>query len=81
MLPTLQSAYADGTAQFKAGTARSLSEMAELIGKETTQVKVLPILMDLLKDENSEVKLSVVGGLSKIANVIGADILSTNLLT
>ena len=37
--------------------------------------------MNLLKDENSEVKLCVVSGLVKIANVIGQDLLTQNLLT
>lgn len=37
--------------------------------------------MELLKDDNSEVKLNVVGGLVKIANVVGADLLNPQLLT
>ena len=60
MLPTLQNTYADGTAQFKAGAASALSEMSTIIGKEFTAQKVLPILQELLKDDNSEVKLNVV---------------------
>jgi len=54
--------------------------MAQIIGKETTQSKILPILLDLLKDENSEVKLNVVSGMVKIANVVGQDLLTTTLL-
>ena len=76
MLPTLQNAYVDATAQFKAGAAQALCEMAQIIGKDHTSQKVLPILMELLKDDNSEVKLNVVGGLVKIANVLGADLLN-----
>ena len=34
----------------------------------------MPILNELLKDDNSEVKLNVVDGLVKIANVIGHDL-------
>lgn len=37
--------------------------------------------MELLKDDNSEVKLNVVKGLVKIANVIGQDLLTSQLLT
>jgi hypothetical protein len=33
--------------------------------------------MELLKDDNSEVKLNVVCGLVKIANVVGPDLLSS----
>mmetsp|Transcript_35912 Transcript_35912/g.55145 ORF Transcript_35912/g.55145 Transcript_35912/m.55145 type:complete len:93 (-) Transcript_35912:551-829(-) len=54
--------------------------MCQIIGKEYTSQKVLPILMELLKDDNSEVKLNVVGGMVKIANVIGAEMLTQPLL-
>jgi len=37
--------------------------MANIIGKEYTQSKVIPILLELLKDDNSEVKNNVVAGL------------------
>jgi len=70
MLPSIQNTYSDPNAQFKAGTANALCEMATFIGKEFTVQKVVPILLDLLKDDNSEVKLNVVNGLVKIAKVI-----------
>jgi len=41
----------------------------------------MPILLELLKDDNSEVKLNVVNGLVKIANVIGQELLTSGLLT
>ena len=50
--------------------------MADVIGKDYTSQKVDPILMELLKDDNSEVKLNVVKGLVKIAKVIGVELLS-----
>lgn len=55
--------------------------MADVIGKDYTSQKVVPILMELLKDDNSEVKLNVVKGLVKIAKVIGVELLSPQLLT
>lgn len=54
--------------------------MAQIIGKEYTVGKVQPILMELLKDDNSEVKLNVVSGLVKIANVVGSELLNSQLL-
>jgi len=45
--------------------------MANIIGKEYTQSKVIPILLELLKDDRSEVKNNVINGLSKIAKVVG----------
>jgi serine/threonine-protein phosphatase 2A regulatory subunit A len=55
--------------------------MASIIGKEYTNQKVVPILMDLLRDDNSEVKNNVVSGLVKIAHVVREDLLEANLLT
>lgn len=36
LLPTLQNSYADATAQFKAGVALTLCEMAPIVGKDFT---------------------------------------------
>ena len=55
--------------------------MANIIGKEYTTAKVIPILMELLKDDHHEVKNNVVRGLTKIANVVREDLLNTQLLT
>ena len=71
MIPTLKAGYQDGSFPFRAGTASSLCEMSDIIGKEMTTQQVMPILLELLKDDNSEVKLNVVKGLVKIAKVIG----------
>jgi len=59
----------------------ALSEMAHIIGKDYTTSKILPILMDLLKDDNSEVKMNVCNGLQKVAHIIGPDVLSANFIT
>lgn len=73
MLPTLQNAYPDGTAQFKAGTATAISAISECVGKDMTIQKICPILLELLKEDNSEVKLCVVEGLMKVAKIVGLD--------
>ena len=41
----------------------------------------MPILYDLLKSENSEVKLNVISGLVKVAQVIGNEILNKEFIT
>jgi len=43
--------------------------MATILGKEQTNKEILPILLELLKDENAEVKLNSINGIVKIANV------------
>jgi hypothetical protein len=37
--------------------------------------------MDLIKDENSEVRLNVASGMIKLAPVLGAELLSPTFLT
>lgn len=71
LLPTLQSTVADASAPFKAGTASAVCDMAEVVGKPFTVQKIYPMLLDLLKDDSSEVKLKVVQGMQKIARVVG----------
>ena len=67
LLPTLQNSYADAQTSFKAGVAIALADMAIIVGKDYTANKVMPILLELIKDENSEVKLNVCNGLIKVA--------------
>ena len=67
LLPTLSNSYADAQTSFKAGVATAVSEMAGIIGKDHTASKIMPILLELLKDDNSEVKLNVCNGLIKVA--------------
>ncbi len=81
MLPTLQNAYADAQTSFKAGVADALCEMSQMVGKEYTVQKIMPILMELVKDENADVRLNVIQGLSKVADTVKADILSPQFLT
>ena len=54
--------------------------MAAIIGKDYTQQKVIPILMELIKDENADVRLNVTTGLTKVAQVIGPEILNAQFL-
>ena len=76
MLPTIQNAYADAQTSFKAGVATALCEMAHIVGKDYSVQKILPILMDLIKDENADVRLNVAAGMVKLASVVGADLLT-----
>jgi len=52
-----------------------------MVGKEYTVQKIMPILMELVKDENADVRLNVIQGLSKVADTVKADILSPQFLT
>lgn len=63
--------YEDASAHFKADLAAGLCEMAKYVGKETTISKLMPIILDLIKDEDFEVWLNCTKGLIKLADIIG----------
>ena len=45
---------------FRSGVVQAVGEMAQYIGKDLTKEKILPVIIDLLKDENSEVRLNCI---------------------
>lgn len=47
IMPTLNSVYQDGNQQFKASVAFALSHIALYIGKDMTEQKIIPILVQL----------------------------------
>ena len=55
--------------------------MAPIVGKNYCLSTVLPILLELLKDDNSEVRHNVASNMVKLASIVGAELLSPNLLT
>ena len=73
--------YEDASVHFKADLASALCEMSKYVGKETTISKLMPILLDLIKDEDFEVRLNCTKGLIKLADIIGQDLLSDSILT
>ena len=64
ILPTLISLLNENTMpQVKAKVASAVSSLVLFIGKEQTVSRLLSTIQDLLKDENSDVKLSMLKGL------------------
>jgi hypothetical protein len=81
ILPALTKTYSDSSFLFKAGTALALCEMAPLIGKDYTQQRIIPVMQELLKVENSEVRINCIQNYYKIADVLGTDLISPTFLT
>ena len=54
--------------------------MAPFVGKDYTKDRVMPILLELLKDESSEVRLNAAQKMIKLAPIVGDTLLTTNLL-
>ena len=80
----LKDNYAEAAPQFKAGAAEALCDIAKAIGagqKDYTNTKILPILQDLLKDDNSEVKLKTLENFLKVAHVIGTEVITQPFVT
>jgi len=65
----------------KAGVGLALCEMANIVGKTYCINTVIPILLDLLKDDNSEVRLNFASNMHRLAGQVGPEILSGNLLS
>ena len=55
--------------------------MAQIIGKSYCMNTTIPILCDLLKDDNSEVRLNVANNLHKLSVVVGKELLAPNLVS
>jgi len=55
--------------------------MSHIVGKDYTISKVMPILTELLKDDNAEVRLNVTQNIIKLADIVQIDLLSPSFLT
>jgi hypothetical protein len=50
--------------------------MANIVGSDFTNTKIVPILMDLSKDDNAEVRLNVINKMKNVYDVVQADLLT-----
>jgi serine/threonine-protein phosphatase 2A regulatory subunit A len=63
----------------KKNCAEAVSEIAKYLGKEFCSIRLTPIVLSLLNEDNYEVKMSMIGGLEKLAETIGQDLVSPAL--
>ena len=59
--------YQDSSPIFRAGVATVVSITSTIMGKEATVAKILPLVQELIKDDNHDVRLSATEGLKLIA--------------
>jgi len=57
-----------------------LCEICTVVKKDMATQKLIPMLVELLKDEHHEVKMGVLSGLQDVAVVIGPELISSGLL-
>ena len=50
--------YQDSSPIFRAGVATVVSITSTIMGKEATVAKILPLVQELIKDDNHDVRLS-----------------------
>mmetsp|Transcript_22692 Transcript_22692/g.26050 ORF Transcript_22692/g.26050 Transcript_22692/m.26050 type:complete len:238 (+) Transcript_22692:1027-1740(+) len=55
--------------------------MSQIVGFEVTNSKLLPILLELIKDEDGDVRLNSASGLISLADVLGNDLLSDSVIS
>lgn len=70
-MPNLNSVYQEGNAAFKASVANALVHIAVYVGKDMTEQKIIPILVNLLEEDSSDTLLNIVNGINKIAKIVG----------
>jgi hypothetical protein len=63
ILNTIASTIYDGSVIFKAGACNALAAISTVIGPEVTNSKLMPILMDMMKEDNADIKMEVLDGL------------------
>lgn len=69
-LPTAQRLVADNSEFVRAVISGELSQLSPLLGKEDTIKILLPMLLSLLRDDASEVRLNVISRLNGINSTV-----------
>jgi serine/threonine-protein phosphatase 2A regulatory subunit A len=70
----------DDSDHVRAALAMVATELAPILGKESTITHLVPPALLLLRDAASEVRLNLISSLSALNEVIGVDLLSQSLL-
>jgi len=70
----------DASQYVRGALASVVTELAPMVGKEATNKQLLPIFLELLKDDWPDVRLGVIGKLDALNAVIGIQALSDSLL-
>lgn len=80
VIPQFQPLTLDGSVIVRAALAKSIAQVAVVVGREATQKYLLALIADLMKDESHEVRVNIVKNAAKVCSVIGIDVLAHSLL-
>jgi hypothetical protein len=65
----------------KKNAADAVTDIASYLGRDFSSTKLIPLITSLLNEENVDVKLTMIKGLQKLAEVIGSELISPSLCT
>lgn len=80
MLPSAQRLVHDSSEFVRAFFAGEITQLSPLLGRDDSVNLLLPVLLLLLRDEVSDVRLNVIASLEAVHKVIGIDLLCQALL-
>lgn len=78
-MPQIQTMSQDCHVNVKAAVAKAVMDLAPLAGKDFTIEQLLPIFLQQLRDDSTEVRLNIIGNLSSVDSVIGMEQLASSL--
>ena len=70
-LPNIRDQIADSQVAFKISASTALCAMGATVGRQVCSNQIIPIILELLKDDNHEVRLSTTQNMIKLAQVMG----------
>ena len=73
IFPTLKNEIPTAQASYKAGVALAFCSMARIVGTDFANTMIVPELMTLLQDENTELHINIVQNLKKVWNLEGTE--------
>ena len=83
IFPTIQTIVEDTSLppKVKKNAADAVTDIASYLGRDFSSTKLIPLITSLLNEENVDVKLTMIKGLQKLAEVIGSELISPLLCT
>lgn len=79
-MPAIEELVSDSSQHVRAALGQQISGLAPILGKEETISHLLPMFLNMLKDDFPDVRLGIISKLESVNSVIGIELLSQSLL-
>jgi len=80
IMPIVNQMVRDTNQLVKSAIAKSITELAPLVGQDFTIENLLPLILAQLRDECPEVRLNIIAHLGSVDKIIGSEHLAQSLL-